>query len=868
VRVYRELLKWSRERPLWQRDALRRLVTKDKLSDDDYIELSAICLAETVGTPKNALPLLELHLPVETEKHAAISILAVGGVNGVNAIAPGSSLDFEEAGITIVFGKNAAGKTGYTRILKRLARARGASDAVLGNIFNPLHPDIKPSAQIKYMHGSSTFLFPWEEGVVGPKELGRVSVFDSKCVSIYMDTSTDTAYLPGGLELFQKMANVAQEVARRLQASVLVLEAAKFNIGDELQGSTKVGDVIRALGKPEAPSKIESLSTLSSQELERLKVINEQLAILERENPAKVAAQGRLTASRLEGMAQRISDWEKRLSGAALQELINLRHNYEAKRAAFHAVRQDVPDALPGTGSAAWHTLWAAAKTFSEQMAYRGHAFPHTGSKARCVFCQQPLTIEAIDRLKTFAKAVQSKLRQEAEGAKREVLEAQSKLSQLQIQAVNDDQLFAELNHIHDGLGEKVKLIQDRALQRANEAKLYLALETPLPTIIIPEPWATNSSRELHAMAVQQRRMADELDAASKHKNKIEELRKELGELQARVELAKQKQQILREHERLRELGALREALNLCDTGQITRKQTELTRDIVTPTLAAAFSEELTLLGLARRVKVELKPVGSQKGVPYHRLVLVGATSSARISSILSEGEQKIASLSAFLTDLASTDDRSALIFDDPVSSLDADYRRKVAKRLIQESANRQVVVFTHDLPFVCYLFEEATGAGVEPGYRELNWTPQGSGSPSKDLPDVGAGAERRVRSLQDKLNKGRRLYESRADKDWENLASQITAKLRSTWERAVEEFLLKGVVERYRRGVETQRLNKVKILDSDIEAIKGAMSRLSTWGYFHDDAAEMYPSIPDPDELQAEIDCVSGWINSIKARK
>ena len=33
--VLNEILKWSQERPVWQRDALRRLVLNNELSEDD-----------------------------------------------------------------------------------------------------------------------------------------------------------------------------------------------------------------------------------------------------------------------------------------------------------------------------------------------------------------------------------------------------------------------------------------------------------------------------------------------------------------------------------------------------------------------------------------------------------------------------------------------------------------------------------------------------------------------------------------------------------------------------------------------------------------------------------------------------------------
>jgi len=40
--VLLEILHWSQERPAWQRDALRRLLTKGNLSANDFDELTDI----------------------------------------------------------------------------------------------------------------------------------------------------------------------------------------------------------------------------------------------------------------------------------------------------------------------------------------------------------------------------------------------------------------------------------------------------------------------------------------------------------------------------------------------------------------------------------------------------------------------------------------------------------------------------------------------------------------------------------------------------------------------------------------------------------------------------------------------------------
>jgi hypothetical protein len=44
--VMNDILEWSRTRPLWQRDALRRLVVNGVVSDDDIATLTLGCLSD------------------------------------------------------------------------------------------------------------------------------------------------------------------------------------------------------------------------------------------------------------------------------------------------------------------------------------------------------------------------------------------------------------------------------------------------------------------------------------------------------------------------------------------------------------------------------------------------------------------------------------------------------------------------------------------------------------------------------------------------------------------------------------------------------------------------------------------------------
>lgn len=59
------------------------------------------------------------------------------------------------------------------------------------------------------------------------------------------------------------------------------------------------------------------------------------------------------------------------------------------------------------------------------------------------------------------------------------------------------------------------------------------------------------------------------------------------------------------------------------------------------------------------------------------------------VTNVLSEGESRALSLAAFLTELSTATNSSAIIFDDLVSSLDHIWREPIARRLVVEAKNR-----------------------------------------------------------------------------------------------------------------------------------------------------------------------------------
>lgn len=72
--VLQEILTWSHDRPLWQRDALRRLAINGELDESDVRALAEICKGgHGLAEAKEAVPLDKQHVP---DKAAGCRLLA------------------------------------------------------------------------------------------------------------------------------------------------------------------------------------------------------------------------------------------------------------------------------------------------------------------------------------------------------------------------------------------------------------------------------------------------------------------------------------------------------------------------------------------------------------------------------------------------------------------------------------------------------------------------------------------------------------------------------------------------------------------------------------------------------------------------
>jgi hypothetical protein len=855
--VFADILEWSTERPGWQRDALRRLFTAGKLSAEDLGELVDLCKSpHGLGEALSPEPLKAEHLAVSSPQTVPVSVVSVTHRRGVNALAPEQTVAFGP-NLTVVYGPNAAGKSGYTRILKRACRSRGIED-ILGNVLSGEAP-VNAQATIRYREGTTEIPLDWGPDSALSGALASVSVFDSHCASVYLRDKTDVAFRPFGLDIFDKLSSVCADVRERLEAELQKIDKAIPNLPAlaEGTGAKRLVDSLTALTKVDD---LRTLATLSSDEERRLKELQSQRRDFQSADPKQRSRELKLKAERFNAVVRHVEALSQAFGNANISKLRAAAGDVRAAQQALSVVREAAvtSDLLPGTGEDAWKNMWQAVGSFSE-VAYPGGEFPVLKEGARCPFCQQTINEEAATRLKHFAEFVTSKAQaalSSAEGTFREVL----KVSQILVERSDITLVIRELTAEDSALAQRMTNLLAEATRIQQRVTNATGVSAPLP-----ESGLDTSSVEGLKAAV--KGLQDRSAQLEAEKATFEpKLEAELRELDARVSLRAGLQGVLDEVERKKRIGAYKQCLDDTSTQPITRKSTELTTKLVTENLRNTFKAELKTLEFTH-LAVEVQSAGGAKGALFHRLAFTNAPGVA-VSDVLSEGESRTLSLAAFLTELSTASSRSAIIFDDPVSSLDHIWRERIARRLVAEAGKRQVIVFTHDLLFLRLLLDEADRQGVSCQNQYVRRDGQ-AGICSSDLPWIAAPVKDRIGKLRVRWQAADKLQRTASLEAYESAAREMYGLLRETWEKAVSEVLLNDVVERYRPSIETQKLRHLHdITPADTEIVEKAMTECSRWIRGHDHPAADGTPVPGPPELRQRIDDLENWVKAVRQRR
>jgi energy-coupling factor transporter ATP-binding protein EcfA2 len=871
--VYVELLEFAQRRPAWQQDLIRRICTQTSLSSDELLEvLTNLKASEGLEKIQHLEPVTEGHLSHRTSTpHATAKIAAIADIQNANQLASKQFFPLALNGITLVYGHNGSGKTGYARILKQLCRARrDKQEPLLGNVYRSRAGPAR--AKITYFVGDEERVFDWEDGKTVPVELSRVSVFDAYAAPLYADRQNEIEFLPLGLDVLPRLGKACEELAHRLQEELEALEdSVAVPLPQQIIGSDAHSTVLR-LGADTRPDclptsdEIRENAHWSADDEVRLKAVEEDLQKFS--EPARAAAQCRRFQASVEGFLPRLKDVGDAFNAEAVAACQRQFDSWiSAREVAIVAARGRFDNDPLGKaiGSAAWRRLYEYAEKFNA-VAYPGEQFPAVGKDRVCLLCQQPLGDEASERLKRFREFVEDTSQKESETQERQLKERLQKIVSTTIPTAQElDLQFQEILATEPSFASaKAHLIAFVAAATECKARLTEALNGKCSFDGV-SPLDIGLIQQVQDFAKYIESKATGFDNVAVDSEATNQLRAEHTQLLGRQRLNGCLATVLSRAAELRKLHDLRRCREQCDTTQISRKNSEFREAHLTTDFSNKIKWETRFLGLEYLpIKIDAK---TEKGTSY---LGVGLTKevNARNASILSEGEFRALALACFLAEIQMIPNHDGIIVDDPVSSLDHRHMKQVAHRLVLEAKKRpQVIVFTHDLSFYYELWLAAAEAQIP---IQRNWVQfirgHGFGVVSQgDGPWQVKKTKERIEVLSTML-RTMPPEDTMTSEQFSKHVQKFYGLLRETWERLIEERLLNSVVGRFQPGVMTQSLKGVSVTDGDYQQVFFAMKKVSEFSG-HDAAKGREGALPTMQNMLEDLAIIKAYEKDLANR-
>lgn len=871
-----EIITWTSGIRPWQQDALRRIFTQPELARDD-IETILQMVREQEGenATTGATRPFTLDDVSGAGSGATVRLTGVSGLDQVNGFPSGRAFDLVPEGMTIFFGHNGAGKSGYARVFKNACNARHRVE-VLSNAFGAATPPRPPSAEFSILVDGLPETVRWVQSGPAHPHLSAVSVYDVACANDYIDAEGTPAFQPYGLTHLTRLVLLQRDLQTRIGAerNALVLDSQQF---EPLKGNTEVGHYIASLGPDSDHAVLVRLGMLTDDDLRRLEFLKRTL--LETDPTPQALALERL-ATRLD-QAQRRAEATQRWVGdraiARAKELI------VAEKAAHLAMQlaqahlqgrrtQDATEQptlashtaslLEGTGDVLWQTMYRAAEAFSQQAAYAGHVFPHLELDARCVLCQQPYSVDAGERMRRFAAFISDSATADAQEANNARMAALGKVKAVDLSILDAPtraEVAERLPDLHATItaAASVWAVRHTWVRQTLEAGGWSPESEPLS----PE---TNLDSEFACKSASLRTDANTLRTSTDPAVRLA-LSQELAELDARQRLSAQLGAVERFIQAKRTHAVLSRCHAALNPATVSRKLTALAATYVTEALAAAMNAELKALGYRRRVQPDLTG-RTELGVTKVTLRLQEIT--AKASKVLSEGEQRALGMAMFIAELESLPHTSTVIFDDPSTSLDHVYRRAIARRLVALAETRQVLVFTHDAVFLTELAMALQRADRQASYKTIGWD-ESPGLVSEGLTWATMDTKARLADLRGRAKALSASEDTYPDDELERQIAVGYSSLRGTVERAIREVFLNNTVQPFSDVVSVEAFGAVIGHPADEwEKMLAVYARACEATEAHDTPGERQLPLPTREELHSDITLILELINEAAKRR
>ncbi len=682
-----KIIDWVKNSDYWFQYGANNLLENEPLSEE-LISLIYELFKEEYGLVDELLGQSEItynEITEGEEVNDSVQLTEIKDILNVNALAAGQSISINP-NLTLIYGNNGTGKSGYIRLLNNAFRSRGDKN-ILPNVF----------AENEFKDPNCKFSFSADDGTIEleyPRDkdsikFTRFSVFDSHSVKVHLEQDNKLNFTPRGFEFFDKVLVLLQALHSRL-IDEIDANRPENDFENHFINENAIQEVVKNLGASTDEEKLKELGNYTKEDADKLeelfvkwkalKALNIPKRITELQNLLRYlkdftskeqAILDMLRSEKIEGYKSLVESYI-RLRELTKQEGINSLKDYD----------------IASIGSNEWKSFIKASQSYANLIeASRKKAYPQ--EEDNCLFCLRPITEKESSLIEAYWKLLKSEAEAELHRIIQRIEEALKNLKDLTpVKFDESTLLFTYVYTIDTEFAQKWKKIIENsriALERVISNLSKFEWEQNIESF-------TQATKEFDGI---QKSISDEIEELIQ-KNPEEELRK----LEAQINYLKDKNLLSKLLDKIlafvkchKWASRAKKLLSVFNTRAVTNKQGELFNEIITEKYTETFNCECETLDAPTVVNIVQR---NEKASTLRKLQIAGRGAN----DILSEGEQRAISLADFLTEVQLDPNNKGIFFDDPVSSQDHLRREKIASRLVQLAQEKQIVVFTHDIAF------------------------------------------------------------------------------------------------------------------------------------------------------------------------
>lgn len=840
--IIRQIRSWAAETlKYWEQVALERILTGGDLSEPGIRQLVSYFLQDAglEPTPTDRPALSHQNRIVGTPMLAPCSLERIYNLRNVNALPNGQEISFGPQ-LTLVYGNNGAGKSGYARALASAGFARGDRD-VLPNMDVPDARGL-PQADLDISVGGTKRTVTWTKGSVC-HDLHGLYVFEGNSLSAHLNQANRINFAPFGLSYLTTLAEVTDHVRSILRQ--LINEREQPHAFQPLfDGISEVSTLISSIGANTDIRGLESLAELTAEDEVMAQGLDKRVAELKVKNIPRQIQIRRQEITDLKNLKTLIESAISSLGEPAVADSFHLIEEFQLRREELAASGADQfrSDDFTQIGTSEWRAFIAATKALAEAESKGRQEYPAVGD--HCLLCRQSLPEGALSLIRSLWAFLKSDSQARFDRA-RSVCETRIR----DLERINVNYFSSDSNV--------------RRLLQTEAPTLISAIDPQMQALATRKQEMIDflRRREKGQLAPQiQVDLTDLQRLVSIREAEIEYLNNsdvgvELRKAEAALRLLRHRQTLCLQLPKIREYIDRRKWATIAErslgsTRNITTKYNELFKELVTDRYTAKFTALMNKFGPDIRVAIEARGF---KGETVRQIVLCrpAITHGFTVEHVLSDGEKKAAALADFLTEVTLDDSSSAIVFDDPITSLDNRWKEVFATCLAEEAKHRQVIVFTHDLGFLYHLKREAEVHALD---VVSHWIRAESGNPGFVYANNSPICEKEYKSA--KLAQD---YYSRAISlppgEQQSTLQQGFGALRTSYEALIVFEIFNEVVLRFEERISFGRLKDIRFDGPLLNDIIQHMEELSRHieGHLHSDA--MATTKPKPTDLLKEIE-------------